>query len=58
MHILTYVKKVMHIDKSLKIIAKNVNLFLTGKIPFFYKAVPIEETEDWLYTSYFVSNYF
>lgn len=56
MHILAlaYAKKVMHIDQSLHTISKNVGLFLTDKTPLnelFNKAVPTEETEDWLYPS-------
>lgn len=59
MHILgfiAYAKKVMHIDQSLHNISKNVSLFLTDKTPLnelFNKAVPIEETVDWLYPSLF-----
>ena len=37
-------------------ISKNVGLFLTDKTPLnelFNKAVPTEETEDWLYPSLF-----
>ena len=54
--VLAYAKKVMHIDQSLHNISKNVGLFLTDKIPLndlFNKAVPTEETEDWLYPSLF-----
>ena len=58
MHILAFslCKKVMHIDQSLHTISKNVGLFLTDKTPLnelFNKAVPTEETEDWLYPSLF-----
>ena len=54
--LLAYAKKVMHIDQSLHTISKNVGLFLTDKTPLnelFNKAVPTEETEDWLYPSLF-----
>ncbi len=54
--LLAYAKKVMHIDQSLHTISKNVELFLTDKTPLndlFNKAVPTEETEDWLYPSLF-----
>ena len=45
----------MHIDLSLHTISKNVGLFLTDKTPLnelFNKAVPTEETEDWLYLAF------
>ena len=54
--LLAYAKKVMHIEQSLHTISKNVGLFLTDKTPLndlFNKAVPTEETEDWLYPSLF-----
>ena len=54
--LLAYAKKVMHIDQSLHTISKNVGLFLTDKTPLnelFNKAVPTEETEDWLYPNLF-----
>ena len=54
--LLAYAKKVMHIDQSLHTISKHVGLFLTDKTPLnelFNKAVPTEETEDWLYPSLF-----
>ena len=54
--LLAYAKKVMHIDQSLHTISKNVGLFLTDKTPLnelFNKAIPTEETEDWLYPSLF-----
>ena len=54
--LLAYAKKVMHIDQSLHTISKNVGLFLTDKTPLnelFNKAVPTEETEEWLYPSLF-----
>ena len=43
-------------DQSLHTISKNVGLFLTDKTPLnelFNKAVPTEETEDWLFPSLF-----
>lgn len=54
--LLAYAKKVMHIEQSLHTISKNVGLFLTDKTPLnelSNKAVPTEETEDWLYPSLF-----